>query len=279
LLSSLNLKDILLENIVTGPSQTRVSQLDKDLDILALSMKTLGLLEPITVFLNDEGKYEILAGQRRFSAAKQLEWKTIPAIIRPKPEDMALAKAISLSENLTRNPMVTSDIMDACDMLFKRYNGSVKLVSQKTGLHAKIINKYVKFARLPQIVKEAFDKGELGSDPKKAMVSAMGAVNMLDYTPEGQVDEKKVLDFAKLLAKKTATEQRDLQIVAKMDPTQPLEKMEEKAKQPRQVKKLPLVIDNEDYSRLESYTDKTNSGSPENAAVDLIHDGLDRAGV
>jgi ParB family chromosome partitioning protein len=274
----MDLRDIPLEQIVTSKSQARTRDLNKDLDALALSMSKLGLLEPITVFKNDEGKFEILAGQRRFSAAKLLKWREIPAVVRPEPADEYVAKAISLTENVTSAPMNTSDIMDACEMLFKRYL-SAKKVAETVGISERIVKKYVKFARLPQSLKDAYDKGELGDNANTAINVALKAVDALNYEANGKVDEKKVLEFAKVLANKTGTQRRDLEEEAKKDPSRAITEIEKKASTPKKTKKLELIIPPEDYSRLETYSEKQKTGSAEEAALDLIVEGLERAGV
>lgn len=266
-----------VSEVVTGKSQARLSELDKDLDVLALSISKLGLLEPISVFKNDDGKFEILAGQRRFSAVKQLGWDTIPAIVRPKPADEYYAKAISLTENVTTNPMTLSDTISACEMLFKRF-GSTKMVAESVGLSPKIVRKYVKFARLPQSIKNAYDKGELGKDPKKALNIAIRATDALT-SDDNDVDEEKILEFAKILAKKIGKEQKELENEARKDPSRPIEEIVKKATPRKNIKKLEIVMDQEQYGRLETYSENQKLESPEDAASELITDGLNRAGV
>jgi len=266
-----------VSEIVIGKSQARLSELDKDLDVLALSISKLGLLEPISIFKNDEDKYEILAGQRRFFAVKQLGWNEIPTIVRPKPTDEYYAKAISLSENVTTNPMTLSDTISACEMLFKRF-GSTKMVAESVGLSPKIVRKYVKFARLPQSLKDAYDRGELGKDPKKSLNVALKATDALT-SDDNVVDEQKVVEFAKILAKKTGAEQRDLEKEAKKDPSKTVEEIEQKAAAPKNIMKLEIVMDPEVYGRLETYSENQKLEGPEDAASELITDGLKRAGI
>ena len=268
---------IPVSEIVTGKSQARLSELDKDLDILALSISKLGLLEPISIFKNDEDKYEILAGQRRFFAVKQLGWNEIPTIVRPKPTDEYYAKAISLSENVTTNPMTLSDTISACEMLFKRF-GSTKMVAESVGLSPKIVRKYVKFARLPQSLKDAYDRGELGKDPKKSLNVALKATDALT-SDDNDVDEQKVVEFAKILAKKTGAEQRDLEKEAKNDPSKTVKEIEQKAAAPKNIMKLEIVMDPKVYGRLETYSENQKLEGPEDAASELITDGLKRAGI
>lgn len=276
-MTQMKIEYIPVSQIVTGKSQARLSELTKDLDVLSLSISKLGLLEPIIVFKNDENNYEILAGQRRYSAVKQLGWNEIPSIVKPKPADEYYAKAISLTENVTQSPMTLSDTITACEMLFKRF-GSEKMVAETVGLSPKIVRKYVKFARLPQSLKDAYDKGDLGKDAKKALNIALRATDALTAV-DNNVDEKKVLEFAKIMAKKIGAEQKDLEEEAKKDPSRPIEDIVQKAAHRKNIKKLEIVMDDEVYGRLEAYSEIEKKATPEDAASELITDGLNRAGV
>lgn len=276
-MTTLRVEDIPVEKVVLGKSQARASELEKGLDDLAESMDKWGLLEPITVFLNDDKKYEILAGQRRFSAARRLNWKTVTAVIRQKPADEFEAKALSLTENITTNPMTTQDIMDSCDMLFKRY-GDTKLVAKAIGIKESFVKKYIKYERLPQSLKKAVDSGQLSDDPNKAIGIALKAADALQSEEGGKISETKIVEFAKVLAKKTAKEQKDLVDEAKRDPARSLPEISAKAAAPKKEKKLILVMDTADYSRLENFGKKEKSSSAEDAALGLIADGLGRAG-
>jgi ParB/RepB/Spo0J family partition protein len=280
---SLKIADISVDEIVTGKSQARGSQLEKGIEDLVLSLDKWGLLEPITVFLNDDKKYEILAGQRRYTAAKKLGWKTIPATIRPKPKDEFEAKALSLAENVTSNPMTVPDIMDACDVLMKRYNDT-KLVAEAIGISVTFVNKYVKYSRLPEILKKAVDSGQLNTGkknerPEDPISLALKAVEALKYRAGGHVSEEKLLELAKIMRDKTATQQNDIVEEAQKDPEREVNEIVKKADNPSKKRKiLKLGIDDEQLDRLDDYREKSKKGSTEDAALDLIAEGLDRAG-
>ena len=280
---SLKIVDVPVEMIVTGRSQARGSQLEKGIEDLALSLQKWGLLEPITVFLNDDNKYEVLAGQRRYTAAKKLGWKTIPATVRPKPKDEFEAKAISLAENVTTNPMTVPDIMDACDVLFKRYNDT-KLVAKAIGISENFVIKYVKYSRLPVNLKKLVDTGQLNTGkenekPTDSISIALKAVDALQYRPGGDVDEDKVVQLAMIMRDKTASQQNDIVDEARKDPEREVKDIVKKADNPVKKRKvLKLGIDVDQFDRLDTYREKSKKGSTEDAALELIADGLERAG-
>jgi len=152
------LKEIPLDKLVIGKGQVRTSDVGKEIDELAESIKTMGLLEPIVVCAGEmSGTYEILTGQRRFLAHKLLKKNTIMAAVLEKSVDASTAKAISITENLVRRDPNQTDLIDACTMLFKKY-GSAKAVAQKTGLPYGKVCQYVKYDRLIPDLQKLVDK-------------------------------------------------------------------------------------------------------------------------
>ena len=173
--------------------------------------------------------------------------------------------------------MTDADIKDACDMLWKRYQ-NYKEVADAIGVKIDFVKRYLKYEALPPLLKQAIKDGSLG-DPstKKPVDVAIKAVDGLDYFESG-VDEQKVLDFALILAnKKSAQERGDLYKEAKKNPVRSIEEIEKKAKIPHTRKTLRIIIENEDYDRLEKYKDNQNTDSIEESANKLIVDGLERA--
>src|SRR4051794_40042701 len=109
-----SVKDIAIDKIVIGPSQARVRQIDDDVDELATSIERIGLLEPVVVYQIADGNYDFWTGQRLSLGVKKLNGKPTPATVVKKPENEAMAKAISLTENFVRNPLPLRDLIDAC---------------------------------------------------------------------------------------------------------------------------------------------------------------------
>lgn len=269
-------QEIPLTEIVTGKSNVRVHNIDKDIEELAEHIKVNGLLEPIVVFKNPSGKYEILAGQRRFTAIQSLGWDKIWCNVRDPPKDEADAKAISIGENLTQLPMTLEDSIEACTFLFERY-GDEGIVAKKHGISKSLVKKYVRFARLPDFLKESCRNGELGNDPKKAMTIALKAVDSLNWEKGGDVEDQKVKRFAKLLSEKSkdsASEANDIADEARQDSSRSVEEIAEAATKQKK-KKVYKIILNSDYDeKLNKYAD-TEGLEPGEAASNLIVQSLD----
>src|SRR4051812_26903198 len=158
--SSKEVRDIPLDDLVIGKGQVRTRDIQKGIDELAESIRVQGLLEPIVVCeAHKKGKYEILAGQRRFLACKEIGMKTIEAIVREK-KDETHAKVVSLTENLMRRDVTQKEKIDACTDLYKKY-GTIKNVVEATGLPAREVSQFVKYDRLVPKLQKMVDTGEV----------------------------------------------------------------------------------------------------------------------
>src|SRR5260221_5532069 len=104
----MNVEDIPVALIDISEHNTRKNLADGEHDSttldLAASIARQGLLNPITVFRKPDGRFAVIAGQRRTFAVRHLGWKTVPAIIR-EVMDETDATAVSLTENLHRAAM------------------------------------------------------------------------------------------------------------------------------------------------------------------------------
>ena len=199
---------IPIDQIKIQKFNVRKKDIQTGIEDLGASIKANGLLQPITVFLDSENnRYVILAGQRRFNAHVYLNdefpgqgFDKIKAIEIPEPESDQEKMSLSLAENLTQLPMQDIEKVKAVTDLWNTYH-DYDIVKEKYGLTKYMIDKYVKLARLPQEVIDAINEGEIHSNPKTAELSALRAVNALNYTKGGEVDEKFVVEMAKEYAK------------------------------------------------------------------------------
>jgi ParB family chromosome partitioning protein len=262
-------EDIPLELIEIGPSQSRSRKIDVEIDDLATNIEKVGLLNPVTVFKTD-GKYELLAGQRRFLAVTRLGWKKISAQVIDKPKDPIKAKAISFSETFMRKNMVLADLVDACVAFYHKY-GSMKTVSEELGLPYDDVRKYVKFDRLPEELKEMVNADKVRLDV------ALKAVNAATQ-PDGTVVDDKAVVLANEMAKMDTLTQRALVKQAQDNPTASVESLIETVRKPVSRKRLVLDMMLADYQSLKKYSEAEKAASEEEAAVDLIVEGLESKG-
>jgi len=119
---------------------------DTSLDDLAESIRELGLLQPVTVMDGHGGKYELIAGQRRFLACQKIGMNTITAIVRDDL-DATDATVISLVENVHRADMSPIDKARAYQGIYDKY-GDYERVARETGVSAPTIRRYMRLLDL-----------------------------------------------------------------------------------------------------------------------------------
>jgi ParB family transcriptional regulator, chromosome partitioning protein len=156
-------KDIPLDKLVIGKGQIRLQEVGAGIKELADSISAKGLLQPIVVAPIEGDKFEILVGQRRFLAHKELKATAIRAQILDEAVDETEAKVLSLSENMVRRDISRKDKIDVCTVLYKKY-GSMKDVAEATGLPYKDVSQFVKYDRLKPDLKGLVDSSEVGLD-------------------------------------------------------------------------------------------------------------------
>jgi len=256
--------DVPLRDLVIGKGQVRTKDVAKDIDTLAESIQVLGLLEPIVVCESDKpGKYEILTGQRRFLAHKQLKKTHILAAILDRRVDESTAKAISVTENLVRRDLSPRELIDACTSLFKKY-GSIKLVSEATGLKYDLVSKYVKYDRLvPQLKKMV----ESGLDVKVAL-RAQDAASVT-----GEVDAAEAVKLAKEMSSMSGVQQRKLVQEIQANPEAAVDEAIEAAKTGGKITQIVVSLTAAVHKSLQRFADDEQTTQDDAAAL-LIEEGL-----
>jgi len=125
------IEDVLLSLVTPNPYQPRRVFNEAELGELADSVKTKGVLQPILVRKLGDGGFELIAGERRWRAAKLAGLKKIPAIIRPATD--AEAMEMALIENLQRKDLNPIEAARAYQRLMKEFGLTQEVVSRTLG--------------------------------------------------------------------------------------------------------------------------------------------------
>ena len=123
-------------------ANARHEDLTEGLDDLAASIKQSGLLQPPTVQEQDDGTYKIIMGQRRYLAVERLGWTKIPVLVVKNPLNTKDAKVASLSENLHRRDVNSTDLASACKYLKDQYDSDTK-AAKVLGITVPTFRKYL----------------------------------------------------------------------------------------------------------------------------------------
>ena len=147
--SSVNFNDIDINLIRLNPNQPRTNFNQKDISDLASSIKELGLIQPITV-KQDQDNYELISGERRLRAFKQLSIKTIPAYVRNANDQTSLEMA--LVENIQRKDLDPIEIAISYSRLIDELNLSQDEMSKRVGKDRSTISNYIRLLKLDPII-------------------------------------------------------------------------------------------------------------------------------
>ena len=258
--------DIPLDELVIGMGQVRTQSPGKGIDELVRSIESQGLLQPIVVCpATDEGKWEILVGQRRFLAYKILKRESIAAAILDERVTGGEAKAISITENLIRRQLSGKELKDGILYLYNRY-GSIKDVVDATGLPYRRVQDNIKYPRLVPELKELVDS-------EKVDINA--ALKAQDAATDEAYDVN--VDFATTLALEMAPmsgpQRKNVTKVIKERPEKRVEDVVEAAKAGSQVIQVIATVTRDTHAALQRFAreEGTNQGE---AVVALIEEAL-----
>lgn len=162
-----------IENIVPNPYQPRMEMEEKALAELASSIKEHGVIEPLIVTKSDKDKkFILIAGERRWRAAKLAGKKTIPVVVKDSSPQQMLELAVV--ENIQRADLNPLEEGMAFEQLIKQFNMSHAEISDKVGISRSAIANKIRLLQLPEEVR----KGLLTKDIDEGHARALlGLVN------------------------------------------------------------------------------------------------------
>lgn len=259
-------RDIRLDDLVIGQGQVRTQNPGQGIDDLVLSIKTQGLLQPIVVCpARAEGKWEILAGQRRFLAHRLLRRESIAAAVLDERIGEAEAKTISITENLIRRQLSGKERKDGILYLYNLY-GTIKDVKEATGLSYRIIRDNVKYPRLVPELKSMVDEGT---------VDVHAAVKAQDAATDqnNEVNAKDAVTLAMEMKPMTGA-QRDKVVEDRQErPDKPVDEVIEDAKTGAKVTQIIATVTQSVHAALQQFAKEEDTNQPEAAAA-LIKEAL-----
>ena len=179
----LNLK---MDKIVTNSNQPRKYFDNEKMSELKDSIKNSGLLQPITVRKISNGKYEIVAGERRYRACRELGMESIP-VIEMNVGD-ARGYELSVLENIQRENLNPIEEAESYLMLLEVYGYTQEKLSEKLGKTRSSVSNKMRILKLPASVKEMVKKGEISYGHARTLLSLS--------------DEKKIEEAAKEIINK-----------------------------------------------------------------------------
>ena len=165
---SSQLKELKITDIVRDEEQPRRDFNKEAIEALAASIKEHGVLQPIVV-TKEDGKYKIVAGERRWRASKIAGLETIPAIVRTLDSQNRLE--LSIIENAQREDLNAIELATAYAKLKTQFNLSTEDIAAKVGKSEASIQNTIRLLNLPDDVKKIMVKEKLSEGVMRPLVS------------------------------------------------------------------------------------------------------------
>ncbi len=159
---------IPLQSIVPNRFQPRTVFDESKIEELARTIHTHGVIQPIVVRKMDDGKYEIIAGERRFRAMTKLEWKDVPAIVRDLSDKETAS--IALIENLQREELTAIEEALAYQKLLELHELTQEALAQRLGKGQSTVANKLRLLKLPQIIQDSILKREISERHARALM-------------------------------------------------------------------------------------------------------------
>lgn len=259
--SIVDFKKIPLENLTIGLGQARTKHVSQDIHELADSIAQVGLLEPIVVSpTENEGMFEIITGQRRFLAHQELNKETIWAAVLDEHVNEITAKVLSVTENLVRRDLHSSDLIDVCTYLYKHY-GTIAAVCEETGLAHNKVSQYVKYDQLIPELKELVDSGRAKLD------------TALKAQRASQMNSEEAVQFALEMDPMSGAQRSAIVKRREREPHVPAEDIIEDAKSGGKITQITVTLTSEVHSALGQFAHIHQTSSDDAAGI-LIREGL-----
>lgn len=164
------LRELPIELIAPNPTQPR-RRFDQDaLQALAGSLGERGVLQPVLVRPKVGGTYELVAGERRWRAARIAGLETIPALVRPR--DDAEALELALIENMAREDLSPIEEARACAALVEELGLTREEIGRRVGRSRVAVSNLVRLLDLPDDVIELLQEGALSEGHGRALLLA-----------------------------------------------------------------------------------------------------------
>ena len=161
---------IPVNNIVPNPYQPRTEFEPHALDELKKSILQNGLIQPITVRRNDQNAYELISGERRLRACKDIGYKDIPAYIIDVKTKEAMV-ALALIENIQRENLNAIEIAVAYKRLLEECNLSHEEIAIKVGKYRTTITNSLRLLKLPKEVQDSLVSNEISAGHARALIN------------------------------------------------------------------------------------------------------------
>jgi ParB family chromosome partitioning protein len=163
-----------IEQLIPGKYQPRRGMSDAGLEELSLSIQSQGIIQPIVVRLVEDDKYEIIAGERRWRAAKLAQLDIVPCLVKDVPDESAVA--IALIENIQREDLNAMEEAVALERLLTEFELTHQEVAVAIGKSRTTVSNLLRLNKLNEEVKTLLENGDIEMGHARALLALEGDI-------------------------------------------------------------------------------------------------------
>jgi ParB family chromosome partitioning protein len=171
-------QEIALDLIDPNPYQTRGRINEEALKELADSIRASGVVQPVVLRPTPNGRFHLVAGERRWLASKRAGRATIPATVRQISNEQAME--ITIIENLQREDLNPMEQARAFERLSREFGLTQEQIATRTGKDRASIANFIRLLKLPQPFQEALENGQLSFGHGKVLLGLVGFPQQLE---------------------------------------------------------------------------------------------------
>lgn len=167
--SATPVRHVDIEKIEINPFQPRNEFDAEALRELSESIRTFGLIQPVTLRKIEDQKYQLIAGERRLRAARMAGLETIPAFIREANDQEMLEMA--LVENIQRAELNAIEVAISYQRLIDECQLTHEALSDRIGKNRSTVTNYIRLLKLPPVVQQALKTGRISMGHARSLLS------------------------------------------------------------------------------------------------------------
>ncbi|MBO4966170.1 MAG: ParB/RepB/Spo0J family partition protein [Muribaculaceae bacterium] len=171
------IREISVDLISPNPEQPRTTFDEESLEELAVSIRELGIIQPLSLRAAEGGTYQIIAGERRWRAARLAGLKTVPAYVRTASDSETTEMA--LIENIQREDLNAIEVALAFRKLIDTYNLTQERLSERLGKKRATIANHLRLLRLPAEIQLGLRDKKLDMGHARALLALENPKNQL----------------------------------------------------------------------------------------------------
>ena len=180
------MRELPLGLIDRNPYQTRLHLDEPAMEELVASIRTTGVVQPIVVRPIGGGRFQLIAGQRRWEASRRAGKTAIPAVVREVSDQQAME--LTIIENLQRQDLNPMEQARAFDRLGRDFGLTQEQMAQRTGIDRATVSNYIRLLKLPSPVQTLVEQGKLSFGHAKVLLS-LDSLEMINKLAERVVEQ------------------------------------------------------------------------------------------